>query len=427
MTREVFFGALNADSALWSDFDSICAFGGRLQGTPSCDAAFDFVAARMAAIGPVRDAPTRYNGWTFGDLRITTPGGVEIPAMPLVGSVSTPGDGLELEVLDLGRGTPEDVAAAGEAVRGKAVLLEHEYAFATDTIHRRYKLRAAVEAGAAAVIMVQGIPGIGGVSGGANGCPLPGFGIGIEGAQQLLHAGRGHFFLRGQHHVATTRNLILDFPGRGAGRVVLTAHLDGHAPGESAIDNASGVAGLLALARAIVPLLGECGLMVCVFGAEEWSLSGSRAWLGGLPPAEIAAMTVNLNLDSIVGSPRLTALTSGFPVLAEEIGRSGAPLAIRDVLMVNSDHANFAAKGVPALRLIAGFNEPDCAVSRLLTAADTRVLVSEPELLGGTGIAGEVLWHLLSLPAAAAADLRRDAADAGPLVSLLAPLPSSSM
>lgn len=59
--------------------------------------------------------------------------------------------------------------------------------------------------------------------------------------------------------------------------------------------------------------------------------------------------------------------------------------------MVNSDHANFAAHGVPALRLIAGFNEPQSNVSRLLTAADTRALVSPPELLQGTEWAGAVL------------------------------------
>lgn len=427
MSREDFGASLRADPHLWSDFDAICGFGGRLAGTPSCEAAFGFVADRLAAIGPVRNAPTRYHGWSLDAVRITTPDGVEIPSLPLVGSVPSPGSeaGMLLEVLDLGRGTPEQIAAAGDAVRGRAVLIEHEYAFATDTIHRRVKLRAAAAAGAAAAIMVQPLPGIGPVSGGANACPIPGFGVGIEGAHQLLEAGSARFLLRGRHAVATTPNLILELPGRGPGYVVLSAHLDGHAPGESAIDNGSGVAGLLALARAAAPLLASAGhgLMVCVFGAEEWSLSGSRAWLGALPASEKAAMVANLNLDSIVGSPNLTALTSGFPKLAEQVARSGAPLAVRDVLMVNSDHANFAAHGVPALRLIAGFNEPGCNVSRLLTAADRRALVSPTELLLGTERAGMVLWHLLSLPPDAAASLRHDAQDAGPAVAALSPLP----
>lgn len=423
MSRDAFLAALKADPGLWSDFDKICAFGGRLQGTPSCDAAFDFVAERMGTLGPVEEAPTRYYGWSLDRMRVTTPDGAEIPALPLVGSVSTPEEGIELEVLDLGRGAPADVAAAGEAVRGKAVLLAHEYAFATGTIHRRVKLHAAVAAGAAAVVMVHPDNP---VSGGANRCPVPGFGTSAEGARRMLAAGRVRFFLQGRSAVATTRNLIVTLPGKGPGHVVLSAHLDGHAPGESAIDNCSGVAGVLALARAAKPLLGEAarGLKICVFGAEEWSLSGSRAWLGTLPPAAIASMAANVNLDSIVGSPNLTALTSGFPGLAAEVGRSGAQVAVRDILSVSSDHANFAAKGVPALRTIAGFNEPDSRVSQILTAADTRALTSAEELRVATGKVGAILWHLLALEAGAAAALRENAADAGPAVSVLSPLPA---
>jgi aminopeptidase YwaD len=421
MSRDAFLAALNADAGLWSDFDAICAFGGRLQGTPSCAAAFDFVAERMGALGPVQEAPTRYYGWSLDGFRVTTPDGAEIPALPLVGSVSTPGEGIELEVLDLGRGAPADVAAAGEAVRGKAVLLAHEYAFATGTIHRRVKLHAAVAAGAAAVVMVHPDNP---VSGGANRCPVPGFGVSAEGARRMLAAGRARFFLQGRSAVATTRNLIVTLPGRRPGHVVLSAHLDGHAPGESAIDNGSGVAGVLALARAAKPLLGDRGLMVCIFGAEEWSLSGSRAWLGQLPPAVIAAMAANVNLDSIVGSPNLTALTSGYPGLAAEVARSGAEVAVRDLMSVSSDHANFAAKGVPALRTIAGFNEPDCRVSQILTGADTRALTDAEELRVATSKVGAILWHLLTLDAKATADMRENAADAGPPVSVLSPLPA---
>src|SRR5262249_61988937 len=49
-------------------------------------------------------------------------------------------------------------------------------------------------------------------------------------------------------------------------------------------------------------------------------------------------------------------------------------------LMANSDHANFAAHGIPALRLIAGFGSPDSHLRLLLTAADTRDKVRRDEL-----------------------------------------------
>lgn len=56
-------------SELWPDFAAICGFGGRLQGAPGCDAAFDFVKGRLGALGEVQEVPTRYHGWTLDELR----------------------------------------------------------------------------------------------------------------------------------------------------------------------------------------------------------------------------------------------------------------------------------------------------------------------------------------------------------------------
>ena len=48
--------------------------------------------------------------------------------------------------------------------------------------------------------------------------------------------------------------------------------------------------------------------------------------------------------------------------------------------MQNSDHANFALAGIPALRLVAGFDDPRANLRHVLTPADTRDKVSEDEL-----------------------------------------------
>jgi hypothetical protein len=347
------------------------------------------------------DEPVPYAGWTLGRSALSLPDGTALPHVALFGSTPSGPGGMELEVLDLGRGSPDDVAAAGEAVRGKAVLLRHEYPFAPWTIHRRFKLAAARQAGAAAALMVQPEPGIGPVSGGANGVEVPCFGIGIEVAQRI--AGRRiHLLLEAEFAPATTPTLVLDLPGGGEGRVVLSAHLDGHPLGESAMDNATGLAGALALARAVAPELQACrrGLTLCVFGAEEWALTGSRAWLASLDPARRAALRFNLNLDSIAGHPRLTALTSGFaglgPFVQHATAAIGAEVAVHPPLMVNSDHANFAAHGIPALRLIAGFDAPEGALRLLLTGADTRAVVPPGELKSATITAGAILWAALN-------------------------------
>jgi len=428
-----FLQALRADrGALAADFDALCDLGGRLQGTPSADAAFDFVRRALVGLGAGRlSSPrTAYHGWTLEEVAILLPDAEDIPCASLIGSVPTGPEGLELEVVDLGRGTPDEIAASAERVRGRAVLLRHEYAFATDTIHRRVKLRAAAEAGAAAVVMVQPFEGYGPVSGGANLCPVPGFGVGVEGARRMLEAGRARFLLRGRHHAAETVNHVLDIPGTGPGRVVLSAHLDGHPLAESALDNGTGVAALLGLARVAAPFVAGLprGLTVCVFGAEEWSLSGSRAWLAGLPRAKVEAMTLNLNLDSIAGSPNLTALTSGYPALGDFVrdtaAAAGHELAVHLPISVSSDHANFAHHGVPALRLIAGFDEPESRLSRLLTAADTRDAVHPDELARATEVAGAILWKALTAGEAEIEALREGTPDLRGAMAALAPLPT---
>jgi hypothetical protein len=411
-----FLGRLAADQALRADFEALCDFGGRVQGSASAADAFAWTLDRLHEIGPAVDEPMPYAGWTCHRSALSLPDGAALRHVPLFGSAATGAEGLHLDVLDLGRGAPADVTAAGDAVRGRAVLLRHEYPFAPWTIHRRFKLAAAAAAGAAAALMVQPEPGIGPVSGGANGVAMPCLGIGVEVARRIAGQ-RIHLALEAEAAPATTPTLVLDLPGGPDGRVVLSAHLDGHPLGESAMDNATGLAAVLALARAVAPDLASCrrGLTVCVFGAEEWALSGSKAWLAGLDPARRAAMRFNLNLDSIAGHPRLTALTSGYTALGHFVRRAAAAIGdevgVHLPLMVNSDHANFAAHGIPALRLIAGFDAPEGALRHLLTGADTRAVVPPGELKAATITAGAILWAALNAGAEEMASLRegRDA------------------
>jgi Zn-dependent M28 family amino/carboxypeptidase len=203
-------------------------------------------------------------------------------------------------------------------------------------------------------------------------------------------------------HPACTHMLVADVPGRGPNWVVVSAHIDGHPLGESAIDNATGVAVALSLARVLAPRVSGCprGLRICLFSAEEWGLIGSRLWLERMEPAARRRMALNINLDSVAGASGLTALTSGFERLdawvQEAAARAGLPLATHLPLMPNSDHANFAAHGIPALRLIAGFNAPHSNLRYLLTAADTRDKVRPQELAEALRIATALAWEGLT-------------------------------
>jgi len=405
--RDGFLGRAAGDPALWADFWTLCDCGGRLAGTASEARAMDWAAARLAAIpgGALRRDPTPYAGWRCNEARLENAAtGRALACAPLVGTAFV--DGLELEVLDLGRGAPEDVARAGAAVAGKAVMVRHEFPFASWTIHRRKKLQAAEAAGAAAFLIVQPEPGVGPVSGSsgrAGGKGIPSLGLSAEAGACLRDGSRVRITIAGEDFPRAMANaLLLELPGRGPGRVVLSAHVDGHPLGESALDNATGVVAALALARAVAPVVAGLprGLTVALFSAEEWALAGSKAWLTGLAEAERRAMAFNLNLDSLCGSPRVTALTSDFPALGpflrDAARGAGFDLGVHLPLMTNSDHANFATHGIPATRLVAGFDEPMSGLRFLLTGADTRVLVAPGELKAATLLAATLLWEALT-------------------------------
>jgi hypothetical protein len=298
-------------------------------------------------------------------------------------------------------------------------MVRHEYPFAPSHVHRRVKLAWAQEMGALGFLIAHPERGVGPVSGSSGrngGAGIPALGIGAETADALRPLPDGtlptaRMVIDGEDHPASTRTLIADLPGRGGDWIVVSAHIDGHPLGESAIDNATGVAVALALARLLALHVSGCprGLRICLFSAEEWGLLGSRLWLERMDAAARRSMLLDINLDSVAGAAGLTALTSGFERLdawvRESAAYAGMPLATHLPLMANSDHANFAAHGIPALRLITGFNAPDSNLRLLLTAADTRDKVRPDELDDALKLATALTWQALTDPATTLASL----------------------
>ncbi len=412
-------GALATDPHLWPDFVALCDCGGRLAGTASEAAALAFLReAGTRATG--RDAvavATPYGGWMAQAASLTLLDGrrrVPLACLPLIRSTS---GSVTAEVVDLGRGTAEEFAQAGAALAGRIALVRHEYMFSAGHLHRRVKYAAALDAGASGFLIAGPLPTgvVAGSSGRGDEPGIPALGISPEAAARLsppVGRARAALHVRATEHAASTETLLFDLPGAGPGRVVLSAHLDGHAPGESALDNATGVAAALTVARALAPHVAGCrrGLLVALFSAEEWALTGSRVWLDGRSAAEHAAMALNVNLDSVAGSSRLTALTSAFPALPgfvrEAVAAAGGAIGIHPVLMRNSDHATFAAKGIPALRLVAGFDEPQSNLRHVLTAADTRDKAAPAELHAAALAAAAIAWAALTADDAQIAALR---------------------
>ena len=400
-----------SDPLMWADFQALCDLGGRVAGSASEAAALAFARQRLAAVpgAKFRDDPVDYPGWRCRTAQLTSAmTGVSLPCTPLLGTASAAG--VVAEVLDLGLGRREDFERHADRIRGRIVMVRHEYPFTSGHVHRRVKLSLAQQMGAVGFLIAHPERGVGAVSGSSGrngGAGIPALGIGVEAADAFRRLPDGtlpaaRMVIDGDDLPARTRMLVADLPGRGPDWVVVSAHIDGHPHGESAMDNATGVAVALSLARLLAPHVREFprGLRICVFSGEEWGLIGSRIWLERMDEAARRSMVINLNLDSVGGASALTALTSGFERLdawvKDTAVRAGLPIATHVPLMANSDHANFAAHGIPAVRLLAGFNAPDSNLRLVLTAADTRDKVQPEELDQALRIATTLTWQALS-------------------------------
>jgi aminopeptidase YwaD len=391
--------ALLADTGLWRDFNDICDCGGRLAGTESERRAFALLRERVRAASPAnagRSIPVPYGGWRATRATLRLSDGSPAACHPLVRTIATPADGLTAEVIDLGRGTPEEFEAHTADIAGRIVLVRHELMFAAGTIHRRRKYDAARACGAVGFLIAGPLAGhvVAGSSGRQSGEGIPALGIAPETAARLARRATGFptvtMTIETAEAPAETETLLYDYPGKTDEWVVLSAHVDGHDLAESAMDNGTGLASVLAVTRALAPQVAgfRRGLRVMFFSVEEWALTGSAQYVEQLGAAERGKIALNVNLDSVAGSSSLAALTSGYagvePFVLSVAEANGS--AVRPVrpLMTNSDHANFAQAGIPALRLVAGFDDPAAHLRLVLTPADTRDKVGQAELHAAT-------------------------------------------
>jgi hypothetical protein len=404
-------GAIWASARITEDFAALCACGGRFAGTESELRARALMATRLAAAtgGTVKREPVPYLGWDREPSRLTLADGSSAPACALGRSPTTPRGGLKAEVIDLGRGTPADFALAAEAIKGRIVLVRHEYYMASGHIHRRRKYELAKAAGAVGFLIACHLPGgllVTGSSGGGGSGEIPCAGVSHETGVALGRAtGAITLEIAGRFVERVAENLFVDIPGRSDEWVVLSAHLDGHDFAQSAMDNGSGVVAAVAAAEALRDIMPRQrrGLRVALFNVEEWWLIGSRVHLAGLDAKARAKLAFNVNLDSVAGASRLAIMTSGLAAadaLAVQInGDHGFRLRRHRPYMSNSDHANFIEAGVPALRLFCGLDEPDSNMRYLLTPGDTPDKVDPAELKSAATVTAALVL------AAAAADI----------------------
>ena len=190
-----------------------------------------------------------------------------------------------------------------------------------------------------------------------------------------------------------SRNVIGRFDGseRPDEVIVVGAHYDHLGRGgdgslateEGAIhngadDNASGVAGLIALAEGLAAARPRRTVLLVGFGSEEEGLVGSKRFVDE-PPVARERIVAMLNMDMIGRKGDRPLLVGGAgtspawpPLLQAAADRSGQPISTQRDGFGPSDHASFYAADIPVLFLWTGthadYHKPSDDVERLDTA-----------------------------------------------------------
>src|SRR5262249_52137331 len=121
------------------------------------------------------------------------------------------------------------------------------------------------------------------------------------------------------HDGATFDTIVGDRQGTDPNRIVIVcAHYDAVAHGPGADDNASGVAGLFAMARASAGVAIGASLRLIAFPFEEEGLVASSVYASALGPVEKQRIVAVLDLEMIGFTAQAQSFPPGIEAFADE-------------------------------------------------------------------------------------------------------------
>ncbi|WP_435097324.1 M28 family peptidase [Halarchaeum sp. P4] len=360
----------------WNHLETLVDIGNRMAGSEGEREAA--VATRDALAEHARDARLdefEIQGWERGTSHIeagdTTQDCIALPRSPS-GEVTG-------KFVDLGHGLPEDFE--GRDLTGTVVMVSSDVPGHYDrVVHRREKYYYAVEAGAAAFVFRNhyegGLAPTGSV--GTAESPvgeIPAVGVSKEVGARLSRRFDGDdvtVAVDATLSEATSQNVHAELGPDTEEAVLLTAHVDAHDIAEGAVDNGTGTAMVVELARILADREDDLDTRVhfLVFGAEEVGLVGSAYDAAKRDRDAIRAV---LNCDVVAAARTLEVTTNGFDALTravEDVGeRFGHPVTTNPELGPHSDHWEYVAYGVPGVMVAS--DTGDSGRGWAHTAADT--------------------------------------------------------
>jgi hypothetical protein len=349
-----------APEQLAADLDALAAIAGanggaRATGTPGEQATADHVERELRAAG--------YAPWTdaFRTAVFSDPGGSAVvvggrggttfdDARVVLPLIFSPAGTAEGPVIDLGW-DPDSRAADGPGCAASdfadvppgAIVLARPA-----PCTRRTVVEHAQAAGAAAVVTAQPWAGPGEVRRSTlitpEGLTIPALAVTRDVGNALAgvaaDGGRATVAATGTTADGPVRSVFAEVVGTGGSQVVMVgAHLDSSMDGPGVNDDGSGIAAVLALARAFAGSQPSATVRFAFWAAEETGLHGSGRYVRGLPPRGGDRIAAYLNAD-MLGSP------NGFPMVYDEPSAAPGSDAIRDLFAAALGEAGLAWEGV---------------------------------------------------------------------------------
>ena len=395
--------------------------GSRFPGTLSERRAQEYMVEKLEeyGYGNARAEEFTYYGWRRGPvtLEMVEPVRRELQAISLALS---PGGEVEGEVADLGTGSPEEFEAVERwALTGKIVLCSSATSPSGRRVHRRTKYGYAVEYGAIGFIFMNHNPGQLPPAGSLRpayrmGGEILGIGVSLETGALMLRLARGRPFkvrLRDESRGipdSVSANIIADLPGSSKRDewIVVGGHYDGHDIAQGAMDNLSGTAVTMEVARTLRRYEGSFkrSIRFVCFGCEELGVTGATCYVERHQgETEDTAIMVNVELGGLAyrDGTQHAAFTVYQPpelenVLKDFSGEIRYPMTISRGMSAASDHWPFYMQGVPTIHMHAEPSLQLLIVGRGWghTAADTMDKVDPRNLQEGAMVLARLLIRL---------------------------------
>lgn len=324
-----------------ADVEALVQMGPRVAGTPVIEQASRYLMAEFRQAGYVTSVQT-FTYEKFDDQGSSlSVNGNSLKGLALRGSAAGSSTARLVVVPSVGRST--DFAQVN--VKGAiAITRRGEIPFAEKT-------QNAIAAGAIGLVIVNNAADdfMGTLT---QQSAIPVLGISGERGKSLLEQAQPEqanvtlTVNAGQRRV-TGRNVVAHLEGVSQPQMLVGGHYDSVPGSPGANDNASGTAVVLAIARNLARTPQARNVWFVAFDGEEDGLHGSKAFVEQAAPGFLTSLKGMLNFDMVglnaqlrvSGSSALTKLAQATASDAVTFGSSSG----------GSDHASFAAKGVPVL------------------------------------------------------------------------------